>query len=447
MNSQLKSKKILLRVLLCTLILAAGVSGMMALANLKRPPAEARLEERPIRVQAVSATPVDVSVTITGYGEVRALDVVPISPEVSGKIIRIHPKLEVGEIVPAGEILFEIDGTDYESAFQEAKSTVERWKQSIRILEKRYALDKERLKTLNRNRNLAKQEFERLEKLFTQDSVGARSNVDAAERAYNLAADQADQMAQAVELYPIQIGEAKSSLASAMAGLSLAEANLKRCIVHAPFKGRVKQVSVEPGQYVAPGNPIVTLADDSILEIHVPIDSRDARQWLKFDPNRALEGAAWFSGLENVRCEIRWTEDIAGNAWTGVLHRVVRFDANTRMLHLAIRVDASKAVSNGDNALPLVEGMFCSVSIPGKTLEGVFELPRWAVSFENTVFLADDNRLKTAPVTVARIQGETALVSSGIEPGDLVVTTRLINPLENSLLEIAGPDKAVREEI
>ncbi len=450
MNSWFKSNKILLRVVLCALILVAGFTGMMALANLKKPPAEVRLEERPIRVETLSATLSDVPVSITGYGEVRSLDVVPISPEVSGRIVRIHSKLEVGEVVLSGELLFEIDKTDYEAAFQEGKSAVDRWKQSVRILERRYALDGERLKTLVRNRDLAKQEFERLETLFALDSVGARSNVDDAERAYNLAADQADQMAQAVELYPMQIGEAKSSLSSALAGLSVAEANLKRCMVYAPFKGRLKQVSVKPGQYVAPGNPIVTLADDSVLEIHVPIDSRDARDWLKFDPGRALEGAAWFSGLEKVECEIGWTEDAAGHKWTGVLHRVVRFDANTRMLHLAVRVEASKAISNGDNALPLVEGMFCSVAIPGKTLKNVFEVPRWAVSFENTIYVSENNRLKTVPVTVARTQGETALVSSGIKPGDLVVTTRLTNPLENSLLEIAPAyqsDKSGRSDL
>ncbi len=442
MNSWFKSNKVMLRVVLCASILAAGVTGMMALANLKKPPAEARLEESPIRVEALSATPSDAPVSIAGYGEVRALDVVPISPEVSGKIVRIHPDLEVGGVVPSGELLFQIDPVDYEAALVEAKSTAERWKQSILILEKKYALDRERLKTLNRNRNLSKEEFDRLERLFSRDKVGTRSNVDAAERAYNLVMDQADQMAQAVELYPIQIDEAKSSLASAMAGLSVAEANLRRCAVYAPFKGRVKQVSVEPGQYVTPGNPVVTLADDSVLEIQVPIDSRDARQWLKFDPGRASEGAAWFSGLEKVACEIGWTEDAAGHKWTGVLHRVVKFDADTRMLHLAVRVEASQAVSNGDDALPLVEGMFCSVAIPGKTLQNVFELPRWAVSFENTIYVSENNRLKTVPVTVARVQGETALVSSGIKPGDLVVTTRLTNPLENSLLEIAIPERS-----
>ncbi len=88
--------------------------------------------------------------------------------------------------------------------------------------------------------------------------------------------------------------------------------------------------------------------------------------------------------------------------------------------------------------MPLVEGMFCSVKIPGRTLNNVFRLPRQAVSFENTVHLAIDNRLKTVPVKVARMEGENVYVYGGLNADDMVVTTRLIDPLENVLLEITN---------
>jgi len=88
-------------------------------------------------------------------------------------------------------------------------------------------------------------------------------------------------------------------------------------------------------------------------------------------------------------------------------------------------------------SLPLVEGMFCTVRIPGKQLKNVVRLPRWAVTFDNTVYIVNgENRLKTIPVTVARTEGETIYVSAGLNPGDTVITTRLIDPLENALLEV-----------
>jgi hypothetical protein len=103
---------------------------------------------------------------------------------------------------------------------------------------------------------------------------------------------------------------------------------------------------------------------------------------------------------------------------------------------VAVRLDAGDAAAGSRGAMPLVEGMFCSVQIPGRTLTGVFRLPRQAVSFENTVYTVVDNRLKTVSVNVARLEGDFAYIAEGLNPGDTVVTTRLIDPLENTLLEI-----------
>jgi hypothetical protein len=67
------------------------------------------------------------------------------------------------------------------------------------------------------------------------------------------------------------------------------------------------------------------------------------------------------------------------------------------------------------------------------------------VSFENKVYLSNaEGRLQTAAVTVERIEGEFVFVSRGLKPGDSVITTRLIDPLENVLLEIAE-DKPAKE--
>lgn len=214
--------------------------------------------------------------------------------------------------------------------------------------------------------------------------------------------------------------------------------------MRAPFDGRLKAVSIEKGEYVSPGKPALTLADDSILEIQVPIDSRDARQWLRFDQPPASSQTAWFSGLTPVSARIHWTEDKSNHTWEGTLHRVVKFDQKTRTLTLAVRVEAAAARGTG-NSLPLVEGMFCSVSIPGKTLYGVFRVPRQAVSFEKTVFIANGNRLKTLPVVVARTQGQETFIAGGIVEGDLVITTRLVDPLENALLTITNlPEEDTR---
>lgn len=424
------------RIIICILVLFIGVLGMAALASLKKPPAEVKNGERPIHVEVLNAKVEDVPVYITGYGEVKSLNVLSISPEVAGKILEIHPRLEIGEIVRRSELLFKIDTSNYMAAYKEARAMVEQWENAVSRMRKQYAIDTERLKTIERNRELAKAEFERIQRLFKSDRVGTQSGVDRAEQAFNTASDRAVQMGQAVLLYPIRIKEAGSSLESAQARLALTKTNLERCEVRAPFYGRIINVSLEKEQYVRPGQNVVTLADDSILEMHVPLDSRDARQWLRFKSQQEKGKTAWFSELEPVPCRIRWTEMKDGDSWKGRLHRVVKFDPQTRTLTVAIRVKSEDAWLNNPETLPLVEGMFCSVSIPGRLMKDVIRLPRRAVSFKNTVYISNDSRLKTIPVKVLRSEGDYAFITEGLRPGDLVITTRLVDPLENALLDI-----------
>ncbi|MDF1590096.1 MAG: efflux RND transporter periplasmic adaptor subunit [Desulfobacterales bacterium] len=445
LNNHQKTKRpvlnIFFRIFICIIILGFGLFGMSKLAGLKKPPAEKVVKERMVRVEVMTVQSQDTPVFITGFGEARAQKEVMIAPEVSGRVVEIHPRLDVGETIPGGETLFKIDDTNYQAALAEAQAAVNQFQNVIARLEKQFALDRDRLKTLQRNRDLAGAEFERLRKLFADDNVGTRTGVENAEKGFNIATDGVDQMNQALALYPIQIKEAQSSLASAQARLSLARANLERCRVRAPFNGRVKFVGLEKGQFVSPGQHVLTLADDSALEIQISLDSLDARKWLQFTNSSPSQNTAWFSALKPVSCRIRWTEDKAGHFWKGTLHRVVKFEQKTRTLTVAVRVSGRDVISNTDGRLPLVDGMFCTVSIPGRTLENVFQLPREAVSFENTVHVVIDSRLKTLPVEVARIDGETTYVSAGLKNGDTVITTRLIDPLENSLIDITRHTK------
>ncbi len=436
---QITAGNVLKRIVICTAVLLVGITGMAALASMRKPPAEARPQERALQVEVARAEPRNVPVTIIGHGEVRAKNEVSIASEVSGRIDAVHPGLEAGGLVTAGEMLFAIDASNYQAAVDEARAAVAQFESAVTRLKKQKALDAERRVTLERSRDLARAEYLRLQTLFEAHSVGTRSSVDGAERAFNTAADQADQMAQAVALYPLQIREAESRLAAARAGLKLAETNLARCRVAAPFSARVKRAAVEVGQFVAPGQVAVVLADDSVLEILVPLDSRDARQWLEFDGRAASQKSAWFNGLAPQAVKIRWTEDRENHVWDGKLDRVVEFAPATRTLTVAVRVTAEQAVGAGPDALPLVDGMFCRVEIPGRVMQAVVPVPRWAVSLNNTVYLAREGRLKTVPVLVARVEDGRAFIAEGLEDGDLVITTRLVDPLENSLLQITRP--------
>jgi len=190
----------------------------------------------------------------------------------------------------------------------------------------------------------------------------------------------------------------------------------------------------------------MTLADDSVIEIQVPLDSRNAKRWLRFKRDAAVRTGAWFGKLEHAPVEVRWTEDKSGHVWQGYCHRVVSYDAPSRRVTIAVRVDGAEAASSGASGLPLVDGMFCQVIIPGREMEGVYRLPSWAVNFEGdfergSVYVSNDKRLKTKPVRIVHRDENAVYVSDGLSEGDVVVVTRLVNPLPNSLLDVDMLDK------
>jgi len=430
---------LIIRIVMCVSVISAGFLGMKMLEKLKKPPAEARNLEKPLRVLARRMIPQDIPISIKGYGELQARDEITISPEVTGRVMHIHPRLEVGEIIQASEVLFQIDERNYAAAVKELNAMVAQGENSIHRLKTQYAIDKKRLKTSKRNMELSKAEFFRVKRLFEKNKVGTQSQVDATEKQYNSATDQYHLLLKAVELYPIRIDEATNALTANQARLDVAQTNLKRCHIRAPFDGRVKYARVEKGQFVKVGQHLLTFSNDQKLEIQVPVDSLDVQKWLVFkqSTNKTL---AWFDDLQPVTCRIHWTEAPPDQYFKGTLHRVVEFDRQTRTITLAIHVDAKNTVLKNDS-LPLVPGMFCMVEIPGKTLKQVYQLPRWAVTYENTVYAAQDNRLKTVPVTVEKLAPETAIISKGISPHDVVIVTRLTDPIENALLNIAFENK------
>jgi len=436
-KAPVRAKQIVTRVILCLTVLLFGLLAMNRLSTLKKPPTEAKRTERALQVEGTIVKTEDVRVFLTGYGEIKTLNTVSISPEISGRVVNVHPRLESGEIIPRDATLFEIDSRIYAATLQEAEASLQQLKNTVLRLEKQFALDRERQKTIKRNQELAELEFKRIQQLYEVNEVGTRSGVERTEQAYNTAVDQADQMARALALYPLQIQEVNSGIEAAKARFAIAEVNLHRCRVTSPFTGRIKLVSIETGQFVTPGQALVTLADDTLLEIQISLAAEDARQWLLFDHNPSGNQATWFSKPTPVTCTLRWTENPETDHRTGILDRVVQFNPQTRTLTVAIRIAAENTQMGEHSPFPLVEGMFCMVDIPGKMLQNVVRLPPWSVSFENTVYLAtEESRLKTAPVTVIHAEGENVFVSDGLTPGQTVVTTRLSDPLENALLAI-----------
>jgi RND family efflux transporter MFP subunit len=446
-SSDTTRRHAIVAVLLCSAILTGGIVLKVALGAMREAPAQIPIAESVLRVEVMPAAPRNVPVLIRGYGEVAPREQFTLTAKVAGDIVEVHPKFVSGGIVPEGEVLVRIDPRDYEAALRQAEARVGQIESMLALIEQQIALDTERLKTLARSREIAREEYERDKALYEVDDIGTQTMVNLTELKYNEATALFEQLEQAIALYPIKAEEARSGLDAARAAVELAQLQLARTEVRAPFDARIKQTHVDVGQPVAPGAPAAVIANDTALEITVPIDSNDARRWLRFEESAppvaddAGEEASWFGALTPVVCRITWSEDAEHHVWEGTLDRVERFDQSTRTVHVAIAVTQKQARA-GAGQLPLVEGMFCVVTIPGRVLENVVPVPRTAVDFDGELYLAAGDRLERRTVQVVRIQEELALIGSGVEAGELIVITRLADPVPGARLSYTAPGDA-----
>jgi RND family efflux transporter MFP subunit len=383
---QKTSPSVFLRILLCLLILGAGFAGFVILKKMKKPPVMVAVQEQSLPVQVMEVEPQQVDVVIFGYGEIRSRSVVPLSAEVAGRITSVHKDLQVGLVVNEGEVLCTINDQDYRLEFTTAQA---------------------RLKSIKRDLELARRELVRVSDLFRKNKVGTQSSVEKAEQAMNGIVNQRVLVQQAMEL---------------------AKLHLERCVIRAPFTCRITELNVEQDEYVTPGRKLFTVVDDADLEVEVSLDSRDAVNWLRFKPGR--DSGAWFGLPEETGCTVTWTENDRVHG-KGRLDRVVRFDPQTRTLVAAVRLNPEQSTP-----FPLVQGMFCRVDIQGRSLSDVFVLPRRAVDFEGRVYVVKDGRLHSRKVETGRVQDGKAIVTKGLQAGEIVITTRLENPLENTLVRV-----------
>ncbi|MCP4686761.1 MAG: HlyD family efflux transporter periplasmic adaptor subunit, partial [Desulfobacterales bacterium] len=277
-------------------------------------------------------------------------------------------------------------------------------------------------------------EYTRLKSLYEKNRMGALSNVEAAEQSYNSLLDSEKILLKTISLYPLQIAEARGALADARADLKTARLNVRRCVVTAPFTGRVKSASIETGAYVTTGTPVLTLADDAILEVRVGLSDKDAFENLGL---RTIEGAGGLpSNLKEIQCRVKTVTGNVSADLPAILDRIVKYDSDARSLYLAVRISRD-APHRGEAGIPIMDGMFCKVFLKGKQVENAVRIPASALNPDNTVYLARDNQLKTLPVQKIMENGDHIYISGTFAPRDRIITTALTTPIEHSRLEIS----------
>ncbi|MAT49559.1 MAG: efflux RND transporter periplasmic adaptor subunit [Porticoccaceae bacterium] len=105
----------------------------------------------------------------------------------------------------------------------------------------------------------------------------------------------------------LEIDVSAARLAAARAELGIMQAVVSKCEVNAPFNGRVGRLEVKRYQYVAEGEPMIEIIDDSALEVEMIVPSRWL-PWLEkgmaFDFHVEETGTMYTATLERIGAQI-----------------------------------------------------------------------------------------------------------------------------------------------
>lgn len=185
----------------------------------------------PVRVRAVPLGELLVQSEYSAPASVESLADSRISAELTGVIERIA--VRIGDRVAAGEVLVELECSDYRFSLRELQGRRDGLAARIRFA----ARQLERARTLNRQQTVARELLDQRE----------------------------------AELLSLEAEQASTE-----ALIERAERDRERCRIIAPFSSVVTTRLVGVGEYVTPGTPLLTLLDIEQIELGARILAADA---------------------------------------------------------------------------------------------------------------------------------------------------------------------------
>ncbi|MBN2137357.1 MAG: efflux RND transporter periplasmic adaptor subunit [Sedimentisphaerales bacterium] len=364
------------------LVIALGGLGTYLLITMRKPPERKEIEKVTPLVEVEQVHKSDIRMIVRGYGTVSPKVQVDIIPEVSGKIVYVHPQMKAGGMISAEEKLFQIDPRDYELAVEQANAAV---------AEAQVRLDTEAAEAL-----VARKEWTELHPDTEPNSP--------------------------LVLREPQIRRAKSALDSANAQLSIAKLKLERTSVSLPFDALIISEKVDQGQYVVMGQPLGAAHGIETVEIEVPLEDDELAWFDVFDkPNASRAGKP---ATQQTQAEVRAWFAGAEHSWPGrVVRTTGQVDRTSRMVSIVVEVD--NPFDPSGKKPPLLSGAFAEVIIKGKTLKDAIAVPRDAIRQGKNVWVLNDGHLKIRTLNIVRADKKFAYTTTGIEDGAAIILSSL----------------------
>lgn len=220
-------------------------------------------------------------------GYVIAKHQVLVSPQVSGRIMRLN--IEEGRRVTKGDILAEVDPTEYLADLKQLQGALLKSKAELAELEtgaRPQEIESATVELTEQEEILPqfKSEYERLSGLFKANAVSAtefdqaRSNYLGARRRIERLTVLLDMLKEGPRKERIEV--ARAAVMQAEASLAKSQWRLDNCTIRAPISGTILKKNAEEGNLVNPvafngSFSVCDIADLSDLEIDLNIQERD----------------------------------------------------------------------------------------------------------------------------------------------------------------------------
>jgi len=378
------------RIVLIILTIAILIS---VLLYLFKPVAEKRpVQAEPPLVEYVVAEEDSVEIPVFSQGSINPQIQIKLLAEISGRITQMAQLKLKGGFFNKEELLLKVDDEEYLLAITKARSLVSAAKQQL-----------------------------------------ARVEAEAAQARYDLKQiGRSPSTSSAYALREPQLAEAKANMQAAEADLKIAQLQLQRTQVRAPFNGRVVNKYVDIGQYVSPGTVLADIYSTEAAEVRLPLSLQQIE----------LLGIALRNDQQEISAiSVVLSSDVSGKKfqWSARLsHTEGELDARNRLVYAVAKIEDPFV---RDQLLPekppLIPGMFVKAILKGIAKNKVISLPRTALRYGDEVYVLNaQDELEIKKVALYAKDRLHVYVKSGLIQGDRVITSAIDYPVEGMKLSI-----------
>lgn len=388
------------RIFLPFIIILLAIIFAVIISMSRTAPQRGGAERLPVLVEYQTIGAQSHQFNVDSQGAVQPKYETSLVAEVSGQVVYVSDKFVAGGFFDAGEVMLQLDPSDYEVAREEARA------------------------------NLAR----------SQAGV-------AEERALGRVAESEWRSIEAGEIPALglrqpQLASALADLQSAEAGLAMAERNLERTRIRAPFAGILRDRQVTLGQYVSTNTTVGSLLSTGIAEVRLPLTDLDMG-FIDMPSGLIDDEAGPAVTLQAI---------ISGQtySWQGSIVRTEGvLDAGSQVTYAVVEVRDPYNRQGTTHARVLNFGRFVQAVVEGIKVDNLIELPRFAVNAAGYVWViteGEERVLERRAVQIERRDRQSAYISAGLEPGEKVMLTQLDNPISGQRIRIASDSVEVEND-